>query len=253
MRRARPQRSNIMKFLEEIGYEDIFDGNEVKEIKDMLNKNVSNMTKNELMLESIQKFEADPEEEIKEDTGETNSQNGSNSGSKSPQVSTHLPICPSQTFSLLSHVDCVRAGMFLPQLDLAVTASEDCTLKLWDLKNISRVPPPSHNFIDDFSDFAGSPTSFHAFYTLRGHTGTLACLEADSQRVFSAGAEGVVRVWKVPMVEEIDQFGEDAELSSKLGVYAWEAHEDVVWAMKKNKVEEMLVTAGADGFLKLWK
>ena len=67
MRRARPQRSNIMKFLEEIGYEDIFDGNEVKEIKDMLNKNSANMTKNELMLESIQKFEADPEEEIKEE------------------------------------------------------------------------------------------------------------------------------------------------------------------------------------------
>lgn len=95
-----------MKFLEEIGYEDIFDGNEVKEIKDMLNKNPSNMTKNEMMLESIQKFEADPEEEIKEGTGDASSQNGANSGSKSPQVSTHTPpICNMQTYSLLGHLD----------------------------------------------------------------------------------------------------------------------------------------------------
>lgn len=60
MRRAKPQRSNLVKFLEEVGYEDIFDSNEVNEIKEMLsNSNPGSMTKNELILDSIKTFTHD--------------------------------------------------------------------------------------------------------------------------------------------------------------------------------------------------
>ena len=45
MRRAKSEKSNLYKFLEEVGYEDIFDTGEVKEIKDMLNINPATMTK----------------------------------------------------------------------------------------------------------------------------------------------------------------------------------------------------------------
>lgn len=34
---------------------------------------------------------------------------------------------------LKSHIDCVRGIYHVPQTETLVTASEDCTLKVWDL------------------------------------------------------------------------------------------------------------------------
>jgi len=67
MRRAKPHKSNIVKFLEEIGYEDIFDTNEAKEIKEMLSINSTGLTKNEMVLDSIHKFENGGDSELKQD------------------------------------------------------------------------------------------------------------------------------------------------------------------------------------------
>ena len=70
MRRVKPQKPNIVKFLEEIGYEDIFDTNEVKEIKEMLGKSNTGLTKNEIVLDSIHKFDATGDQELKQNNEE---------------------------------------------------------------------------------------------------------------------------------------------------------------------------------------
>lgn len=232
MKRAKPQRSNVVKFLEEIGYEDIFDTAEVKEIKDMFSKNPANMTKNELVLDSIHKFDPEGDEEIKENLEETQSQNGNNaanvnetqiSDNQTKQTLVNKRFQSGSTYHLKSHFDAVRDGQFIPNMDVAVTVSEDCTIKLWDLQNINQEEKQltqdiKYNFIDDFSEYAGDPNSFYSYYTLRGHTGIITKVATEPHRevegshepmFYSAGIEGVVRVWKVPSPSEINQFGED--------------------------------------------
>lgn len=236
MRRAKPQKPNIMKFLEEIGYEDIFDGGEVKDIKEMLNKNTANMTKNEVLIDSIHKFEAE-DDEIKESVDEVQSQNGSNgedhkdsqvSNYQLKQTSIKKTMGTTATYELRNHLDGVRDGAFLPNIDQAVTVSEDCTIKLWDIRNINQedkqlTENTTFNFIDDGSDFAGTPQSFYSYYTLRGHTGIVTSVDVDKSLpenddtvFYTAGIEGIVRVWRAPRSEDIDQFGQDSDLSSKL-------------------------------------
>lgn len=247
MRRVKPQKSNIVKFLEEVGYEDVFSTNEVKEIKELFSKNPQTMSKNELLLDSIHKFDAD--EETKH---------------KSKQAKSK----PITTYYLRNHMDAVRDGLFLPNSDTAVTVSEDCTIRLWDLKNINQedkhlTEDIKYDFVDDGSDFAGDSKSFYSYYTLRGHTGIVTKVAAaynpdladDSETLlYTAGIEGLVRVWKVPKTEEINQFGQDSDLTSKLCTYVWEAHSDeIIWDLKYNRINKsMVLTAGADGLVKLW-
>jgi WD40 repeat protein len=243
MRRAKPLKSNIINFLEEIGYEDIFNSDEIQEIRHMFNKNTANMTKNELVIDSIHKFDTDAAaEETKENIEETNSQRGNTSpeeteaiekdhqlkqaASRNSKIFEHL-----STYNLKTHLDTVRDGAFLPNLDQAVTVSEDCTIKLWDLKNIDQdekqlTEDIKYNFIQDGSEFAGDPNSFYSYCTLRGHTGIITKVEVDKTTsesdpqaeslFYTAGIEGIIRVWKTPRPEEINQFGQDCDLSTKL-------------------------------------
>lgn len=135
------------------------------------------------------------------------------------------------TYDLKTHLDTVRDGAFLPNLDQAVTVSEDCTIKLWDLKNIDQdekqlTEDIKYNFIQDGSEFAGDPNSFYSYCTLRGHTGIITKVAVDKSSsgsdpqaeslFYTAGIEGIIRVWKTPRPEEINQFGQDCDLSTKL-------------------------------------
>jgi WD40 repeat protein len=121
-------------------------------------------------------------------------------------------------------LDTVRDGQFIPELDLAVTVSEDCTVKLWDLKNIDQQDKSlteniKYNFIDDGTDFAGDSYSFYSYCTLRGHTGIVTKVAVgpsgeQGTLMYTAGIEGIVRVWKVP--ESVKEFEQNDDLSSKL-------------------------------------
>ena len=51
--------SILIKFLEEVGFEDVFNVSGIAEIKDMFNKAASSLTKNQELLESVAKIEAD--------------------------------------------------------------------------------------------------------------------------------------------------------------------------------------------------
>lgn len=214
------------------------------------------------MIDSIHKFENEKHTEIQENTEEIHSQAGSMEEGKLGSSSMvdlkmgyrqeHRGIGKVDTFKLKNHMDTVRDGAFLTNLDQAVTVSEDCTIKLWDLRNLSR----DETEIVEEED----RHNISSYYTLRGHTGIITKVAADEASnsdgtmFYTAGIEGIIRAWKAPNVDEIDQFGQDCEFSTKLCPYIWEAHpNEIIWDLKHHKSEPMILSAGADDLITLWK
>jgi WD40 repeat protein len=94
-----------------------------------------------------------------------------------------------------------------------VSVSEDCLVKLWNLKTHDSEPEPIWNF--------------------RGHTGPLFAVTSsinstysDLNLIYSAGKEGLIRIWQVPKKAQIDYEDTDGENFCK-GV--WKSHKDVIW------------------------
>ena len=50
-------------------------------------------------------------------------------------------------------------------------------------------------------------THADSYFTLRGHTGPIFALEGAGTDLFSAGVEGVIKYWKVPLPSEVDMYG----------------------------------------------
>jgi striatin 1/3/4 len=77
--------------------------------------------------------------------------------------------------------------------------SEDCTVKLWSLKGIDQ-------------QYTESDGNLEPFITLRGHTGPLFSVAGGHQMhkkvIFTAGSEGVIRVWNLPAYNEVNQYGD---------------------------------------------
>jgi WD40 repeat protein len=271
MRRAKPHKSNIVKFLEEIGYEDIFDTNEAKEIKEMLNITSVGLTKNEMVLDSIHKFETSGDLESKQDEDKDNDRDIDNHDNKEKDhddqyqnnhandcaleadkykdhpvavesakdneetkvveeprpVSTRLNLISSTSsvYNLISHLDVVRDGIFFENMDVAITVSEDCLIKLWDLKLLDQdekqlTEDTKYNFIEDRSEYAGNSKSIYSSYTYRGHTGIITKVVADQLKdtedgaiFYTAGIEGIIRVWKVVKPGQVNQFGPECDIT----------------------------------------
>lgn len=57
--KPRGHQSILLKFLEEIGFEEVFNSTDVAGIKDLFNKAASSLSKNQELIESISKIEAD--------------------------------------------------------------------------------------------------------------------------------------------------------------------------------------------------
>lgn len=104
----------------------------------------------------------------------------------------------SKKYELKSHMDIVRGIQFVPSVDAMATISEDCMVKLWNLSEMDR-------------KYAEASTAenlrMEPYMTLRGHTGPLLCSTSitDAARdtpnknlLFTAGIEGIIRVWSIP-------------------------------------------------------
>jgi WD40 repeat protein len=59
--------------------------------------------------------------------------------------------------SLKSHMDSIRGLHFIPSINALVSASEDCTVKVWDTSKFS-----------NFKDIESVPL-FEPYLTFRGH------------------------------------------------------------------------------------
>lgn len=143
----------------------------------------------------------------------------------------------SAKYTLRSHFDGVRALGFHPTEPVLITASEDQTLKLWNLQKT--VPAKKSAALD-----------VEPVYTFRAHTGPVLSLAIASSGdlCFSGGVDSTIRVWNMPNpnVDPYDCFDSSVLAATLRG------HSDAVWSLAYNTSRQQLLSASGDGTVKLW-
>ncbi|XP_025831546.1 striatin-3 isoform X1 [Agrilus planipennis] len=140
-------------------------------------------------------------------------------------------------YTLRSHFDGVRALAFHPNEPVLVTASEDHTLKLWNLQKT--VPAKKSASLD-----------VEPLYTFRSHNGPVLCLviSGTGEHCYSGGIDGNIHCWNIPNsnIDPYDLFQPDV-LSATL-----KGHDDAVWGLSFLHSRQHLLSCAADGTVKLW-
>ncbi|XP_006766076.1 PREDICTED: striatin-3 isoform X1 [Myotis davidii] len=141
-------------------------------------------------------------------------------------------------YTLRSHFDGVRALAFHPVEPVLVTASEDHTLKLWNLQKT--VPAKKSASLD-----------VEPIYTFRAHIGPVLSLAISSngEQCFSGGIDATIQWWNMPSpnVDPYDTY-EPNVLAGTLV-----AHTDAVWGLAYSGIKNQLLSCSADGTVRLWK
>ncbi|XP_055600207.1 striatin-3 isoform X3 [Uranotaenia lowii] len=140
-------------------------------------------------------------------------------------------------YTLRSHFDGVRALAFHPQEPVLITASEDHTLKLWNLQKT--VPAKKSASLD-----------VEPLYTFRSHNGPVLCLamSASGEQCYSGGLDGAINCWNLPNsnIDPYDSY--DPEVMK----CTLDGHTNAVWGLSVNHTKNSLVSCSADGTVKLW-
>ncbi|XP_004467986.2 striatin-3 isoform X2 [Dasypus novemcinctus] len=140
-------------------------------------------------------------------------------------------------YTLRSHFDGVRALAFHPVEPVLVTASEDHTLKLWNLQKT--VPAKKSASLD-----------VEPIYTFRAHIGPVLSLAISSngEQCFSGGVDATIQWWNIPSpnVDPYDTY----EPNVLAGTLA--AHTDAVWGLAYSGIKNQLLSCSADGTVRLW-
>lgn len=140
-------------------------------------------------------------------------------------------------YTLRSHFDGVRALAFHPSEPVLVTASEDHTLKLWNLQKTV--------FTKKSAGLDVEP-----LYTFRAHTAPVLCLAMSStgEQCYSGGLDGSIHCWNIPgsNIDPYDSYDETVLRSTLSG------HTDAVWGLSVNHTKGHLVSCSADSTVKLW-
>ena len=131
---------------------------------------------------------------------------------------------------LQAHFDSVRAVAFDYVGERLLTASDDATIKHWNVKT------------------GADGVSTDLLATLRGHQAAVTCLvlSKDRQCLYSGSLDSTVRAWKLPL-------GETGDVPSS-GVFA--SLSRAVWDLAlfpcQGQEDAILGTASADGLVSLW-
>ncbi|XP_034081537.1 striatin-4 isoform X1 [Gymnodraco acuticeps] len=140
-------------------------------------------------------------------------------------------------FTLRSHFDAIRALTFHPSQAVLLTASEDGTLKLWNLNK-------------SMHSKKNAALDVEPIYTFRAHSGAALSLSMgeDGESCYSGGLDGAVRCWKMPdlNVDPYDNYDPGIESSVLVG------HEDSVWGLTFSAVHHRLASCSADGTIRIW-
>jgi len=149
-------------------------------------------------------------------------------------------------YTLRSHFDSVRALCFHPIEPVLITASEDHTLKLWNLQKT--VPAKKSAALD-----------VEPIYTFRAHSGPVLSLAVHptGSHAYSGGYDATIRVWNIPSpgMDPYDAFDPSVLAATLVG------HTDAVWDLAawqgtfsgaNANHRDHLLSVSADGTVKLW-
>ncbi|XP_073433918.1 striatin-3 isoform X4 [Dendrobates tinctorius] len=140
-------------------------------------------------------------------------------------------------YTLRSHFDGVRALAFHPVEPVLVTASEDHTLKLWNLQKT--VPAKKSASFD-----------VEPIYTFRAHMGPVLSLVVGSsgEHCYSGGIDSTIQWWNMlsPNVDPYDTYDPSVLAGTLVG------HTDAVWSLAHSGVKDRLLSCSADGTVRLW-
>ncbi|XP_078040294.1 connector of kinase to AP-1 [Augochlora pura] len=162
-----------------------------------------------------------------------------------PETSYDMVAATKETFrktwnakyTLRSHFDAVRALVFHPTEAVLITASDDHTLKLWNLHKT--LPAKKSASLD-----------VEPLYTFRSHTGPVLCLAMCStgNQCYSGGLDGMIHCWTLPSanIDPYDSY-EPSVLSQTL-----KGHTNAVWGLSMYQSRSQLLSISADGTVKLW-
>ncbi|XP_074065801.1 striatin isoform X3 [Macrotis lagotis] len=140
-------------------------------------------------------------------------------------------------FTLRSHFDGIRALAFHPVEPVLITASEDHTLKMWNLQKTA--PAKKSTSLD-----------VEPIYTFRAHKGPVLCvvMSSNGEQCYSGGTDGLIQGWNTtnPNIDPYDSYDPSVLRGALLG------HTDAVWGLAYSGIHQRLLSCSADGTLRLW-
>uniref|UniRef100_M3ZB38 Striatin n=1 Tax=Nomascus leucogenys TaxID=61853 RepID=M3ZB38_NOMLE len=140
-------------------------------------------------------------------------------------------------FTLRSHFDGIRALAFHPVEPVLITASEDHTLKMWNLQKTA--PAKKSTSLD-----------VEPIYTFRAHKGPVLCvvMSSNGEQCYSGGTDGLIQGWNTtnPNIDPYDSYDPSVLRGPLLG------HTDAVWGLAYSAAHQRLLSCSADGTLRLW-
>mmetsp|Transcript_24537 Transcript_24537/g.24133 ORF Transcript_24537/g.24133 Transcript_24537/m.24133 type:complete len:162 (+) Transcript_24537:866-1351(+) len=98
------------------------------------------------------------------------------------------------------------------------------------------------------------------YVTLRGHTGPLFTMcgsrsgaqDGMERVIYTAGSEGTIRVWHVPLLHEVNQYGDTYDGKNYcIGEWSDDTNEPI-WDIKHNPYQNMLLSVSASNQVFLW-
>uniref|UniRef100_A0A2K6LH13 Striatin n=1 Tax=Rhinopithecus bieti TaxID=61621 RepID=A0A2K6LH13_RHIBE len=140
-------------------------------------------------------------------------------------------------FTLRSHFDGIRALAFHPIEPVLITASEDHTLKMWNLQKTA--PAKKSTSLD-----------VEPIYTFRAHKGPVLCvvMSSNGEQCYSGGTDGLIQGWNTtnPNIDPYDSYDPSVLRGPLLG------HTDAVWGLAYSAAHQRLLSCSADGTLRVW-
>ncbi|KAM9726925.1 striatin isoform 2-T2 [Menidia menidia] len=140
-------------------------------------------------------------------------------------------------FTLRSHFDGIRALTFHPVEPVLITASEDHTLKMWNLQKTA--PAKKSTSLD-----------VEPIYTFRAHRGAVlsVVMSSTGEQCFSGGIDGTIQCWNTPNpnIDPYDSYDPSVLRGALSG------HTDSVWGLVYSSAHQRLLSCSADGTVRLW-
>lgn len=151
---------------------------------------------------------------------------------KSKQIS--LVLSQNNYIELKAHFDVVRKLSYMHLYNYLISVSEDCLINIWNLDNLN---------LNDMSE---------SVICLRGHTGPLFSLETKDDLIYTAGNEGIIKIWKAPKPGDLQLFCESDQIFNSNIAYLQKTTE-IIWDLKHHPTKNILASVSSDNYIHLWK